>query len=136
MSKDPIEALLRQAKTLHKQTKSDSMSQAMPVLRRLVNTQVFPETQLSQLFHQRENIQRKHLLRMLALEAGFNSWEQFKPALQSHPELLPQDLHSSKDIAKLNLWFSTEREALAYAQEHGGEVKRHGAQAVVVNSQE
>lgn len=128
-----VEILLRQAKRLHRSAKTGSISHAMPVLRRIVAAGVCPNESLSSLFKQRETLQRKHLLRMLAVEAGYPSWEKYKPILlaMSEHEALPTPFNGD-DITHLNLWFSNEQQAQAYANEHGGKVLKYGQQAVVI----
>ncbi|MDP2560424.1 hypothetical protein [Psychrobium sp. 1_MG-2023] len=128
-----IDALLREAKKLHRAAKTGSISQALPVLRRLHATNVCYDQSITSLFKIRHTLQRKHFLRMLAIEAGYPSWEQYKPALLTTPTQ-DTDLasYTSDDISQLNLWFSTQRQAREYAKENGGKVLAYGQQAVVV----
>ncbi len=78
-------------------------------------------------------VQRKHVLRMLATEAGFPNWEAYRQALECMaPEQLPHF-----DVIRMasgypNLWFSSHAEALSHAQEHGGRVMKVGHQAVLL----
>lgn len=126
-------AVLREARRLHRAATSDSPAAALPVLRRLLATQVMPAASLPELFRQRARVQRKHVLRMLAIEAGHASWEDFAqalPALDAAPLL--QAFDSQRGSATLKLWFPDEAQATAYAAEHGGQVVRVGQQAVVV----
>ena len=126
-------AVLREARRLHRAATSDSPAAALPVLRRLLATQVMPAASLPELFRQRARVQRKHVLRMLALEAGHASWEAFAqalPTLDAAPLL--QAFDSQRGSATLKLWFPDEAQATAYAAEHGGQVVRVGQQAVVV----
>jgi len=107
----------------------------MPVLRRVHAAGLFPDQSLAALFRQRATFKRKHFLRLLAIESGFPDWERFRPALRERP---PQELDHFKVeeewYAFLNNWFSTEAQARAYAEQHGGRVLRVGRQAVVMAS--
>ena len=76
-------AVLRAAKKLHKSACSDSLSQSLPVLRRILATGVVQDMSLPLLFERRAMLQRKHVLRMLALEAGHSSWQQYSQELAS-----------------------------------------------------
>lgn len=131
---DVVRAL---AKQLHRAATSDSLRVSLPVLRRILATHTLRELSLPQLHKQRTVVQRKHLLRTLAVEAGFDSWEHYSQALRcmTVAQLPHLDvLHTSTGYP--NLWFSTHEEALAHAQEHGGRVMRVGGQAVVLMHQD
>ena len=65
-----INSWLLEAKKLHKATKSESLSNVLPVLRRLLNSKVLIDISLPQLKNKTEMIQRKHLLQLLASENG------------------------------------------------------------------
>lgn len=75
---DLVRALARQ---LHHAAISDSLRESLPVLRRILATHTLRDLSLPQLFQQRVIIQRKHLLRTLAIEAGYPSWEHYSRAL-------------------------------------------------------
>ena len=129
---DLVRALARQ---LHRDATSASLRAALPVLRRLLATQTLRDLTLPQLHQQRSRVQRKHLLRMLAVEAGFSSWEHYSQALPgmtveqlTHLELL------RPTAGYPNLWFSTLAEAHAHVHAHGneGRVVQVGTQAVVL----
>lgn len=88
---------------------------------------------LTELFRRRKTLQRKQLLRMLARENGFPSWEVFRPALAR----MPVDALGGLDLAEegtavLHLWFASEVSAVAFASENGGRAVRVGTQAVVL----
>jgi hypothetical protein len=92
-----------------------------------------PATTLPDLFRRRQAVQRKHVLRTIAFEAGCESWEEYRPALArvnarqvEHLSLLEQG------PANLRLWFSSESEAIQSVAEHGGRAVRAGVQAVVL----
>ncbi|PKF61580.1 hypothetical protein CW745_09645 [Psychromonas sp. psych-6C06] len=130
---DQIEALLREARILHRVAKAGTISQALPILRRLKAAGAGHNQSLSTLFNQRNTLQRKHFLRVLALEAGYPSWEKYKPALLTKAQQTSFDFaHNGNDIATLNLWFSSHQEAQEYAKLQGGRVLNYGQQAVVI----
>ena len=127
------EALLRVARNLHRSAYSESLSVSLPVLRRLIATSTFTEVSLPELQRNRDIIQRKHVLRMLAVEAGFKCWEDYRHALDrmSVDEVTHYD-HLRRVLGYPNLWFSSYEEAQDYAKEHNGRALRIGAQAVVI----
>ena len=125
--------VLREAKRLHRAASSDSLSSALPVLRRLIAAGAMPNVSLPELFRRRSTVQRKNILRMLAIEAGDQSWEDYRPKL----ELVDAKHFESFEIldkgyANLNLWFSNKAEAQLFARENGGRVVIVGGQAVVL----
>ena len=127
---DVVRAL---AKQLHRAATSESLRVSLPVLRRILATHTLRELSLPQLHRQRAIVQRKHLLRTLAVEAGFDSWEHYSQALRGMAvEQLPHldALHGTTGYP--NLWFSTHEQAQEHAQAHGGRVMRVGTQAVVL----
>jgi len=90
---------------------------------------------LPELFRRRKIVQRKHLLRMLAAEAGYPSWEAYRPVLdQIDGCQLASFAVLEKGYANLNLWFASETEAHWYAAQNGGQLVRVGQQAVVLPS--
>lgn len=124
------------AKQLHRAATSDSLRVSLPVLRRILATHTLRELSLPQLHRQRAIVQRKHLLRTLAVEAGFASWEHYSQALRDMAvEQLPHldVLHGTTGYP--NLWFSTPEQAQEHALAHGGRVMRVGTQAVVLMHQ-
>lgn len=129
--------VLREAKRLHRAAISDSLSTALPVLRRLLAAGAVPPARLPELFRRRSTLQRKHLLRTLGIEAGFTSWEAHRPALDrlAVSELRQLEL-AHQGASCLNLWFSSELEARAFAARHGGRPIRVGSQAVVLPAQD
>lgn len=140
-SRDPLPAatqvVLREAKRLHRAATSDSLCVALPVLRRILAARACQETTLPDLFRRRHTVQRKHVLRTLAVEAGHRSWEGYRPALAL---LDAQELEPfaflERGCAKLNLWFSSEPEALKFTAQHGGRAVRVGRQAIVLPAAE
>lgn len=125
--------VLRTAKRLHRAATSQSIADGLPILRRLLAANVLTGTSLPQLNRERDSIQRKHLLRLMALEAGHESWETYRAALLNMPpEDVPHfDLLRQK-AGYPNLWFSTPDQARAHTMAHGGKVVPVGTQAVVL----
>ncbi len=127
-----VEQALRQARTLHRASKDATLLAAMPAVRRAHAAGVFAELTLSALYRQRHLLQRKHFLRMLAVEAGFANWESYLPALRNHPPQALEHYTSWREFGYPNAWFSTHAQAIAFAEERGGKVVRYGHQAMVV----
>ncbi|MEO8249966.1 MAG: hypothetical protein ABI589_11400 [Burkholderiales bacterium] len=125
--------LRAQARRLHRAALSESVSASLPVLRRLRAAGIFSNEPLSVLFAGRRQIKRKHLLRLLAIEAGFGDWESLCAAVAHDP----CSRRSEIDLIErcwmhANDWFATEREAHAYAAVHGGKVRRYAGHAVIL----
>lgn len=128
-----VSALLRVAKLLHRNAVTDSRAQSLPVLRRLISTQVLEGLSLPQLFEQKAMVQRKHVLQMLAREADFADWAAYRDALSGDAA----DIHMPLEAVALhagypNHWFSTLQQAQAYAAQRGGRIVQVGTQAVVL----
>lgn len=141
------QAVLREARRLHRAATSDALSNALPVLRRLLAARAIPAGSLPQLFHQRATVQRKHVLRMLAFEAGHESWEAYSRVLPGlDPETVALSLAlphgagagagAGTGTGTLKLWFAGEAQARRYAATHGGRALRVGRQAVVLPAHE
>jgi hypothetical protein len=128
-----IELVLREARRLHHAARSASLCACLPVLRRVLAAEVVPSQALTALFRNRAAIQRKHLLRMLAVEADHRSWQAYRSALaDAHPSDLEHLAVAAHGYANLNLWFTSEAAAQKYASQHGGRSVRMGRQAVVL----
>lgn len=124
--------LLREAKKLHRAATSESLAESLPILRRLLSTQVIQNMTLPELSQQRNMVQRKHVLRTLAMEAGFSGWEAYRGALVSmNPSALEQFDVLRRNAGYPNHWFSTLQEAERHVAAHGGRAVRVGQQAVV-----
>lgn len=128
-----VAAVLRAAKLLHRQAVADSRMQSLPVLRRLISSQVLWGLNLPQLFDQKAMVQRKHVLQMLALEAGMSDWASYRDALAGNSP----DVHLPLEALSLhagypNHWFSTLEQAREHAAKRGGQVVQVGTQAVVL----
>jgi hypothetical protein len=131
------ELVLRIARHLQRATESDSLAISLPVLRRLLATATLTALSLPELHRNRAIIQRKHVLRMLAVEAGFSCWEDYRHALDDMtPAQLPHFDHLRRDLGYPNLWFSRLEEAQDYAWENNVRAIRVGGQAVVLINQE
>lgn len=128
------ELVLRQARKLHRAAQSESISLAMPAVRRIHAAGVFPGRPLSLLYRERQGLKRKHFLRALAQEMGFPDWERFRPCLdQMSPEAFEHFKVADAWYVFLNSWFSSEEQARLYAAQYGGRVVRVGTQAVVIS---
>ena len=124
---------LREARRLQRAARADALSSSLPVLRRLIAAQVLTGTSLPSLHRSRHIVQRKHLLRLLAVEAGSGDWASYRAALrQAEPdEQLRLHFHAY-GAATFNPWFASEAEAQRMAPLIGGRVLRVGAHALVL----
>ena len=135
---EALTELARHAKQLQRTAQYGRKADCLPVSRRLIRTQVISHLTLPALYRQREQVQRKHLYRLLAIEAGFDSWEACranlvsKMASGSEPVNLGL-LHAPLKHSYPNLWFANPEEAHRYTAEHGGQVYTYGQHAVVLN---
>ncbi|MFN3579715.1 MAG: hypothetical protein ACK4VV_04500 [Pseudomonas sp.] len=137
ISSTSITLALREAKRLHRIAKSDALSSSLPVLRRLLSAGVLRNTTLPQAFRARSSLQRKHFLRLLALEAGFSSWEAYRPALMCiNPSELDSFIVLEKGWAFVHNWFPSEEQAQAQVAKVGGRVLRIGSHAVALTPQQ
>lgn len=130
---DALQQVLREARRLHRAAQSPQLHIALPVLRRLIASGALTRQSLPELARERATLQRKHVLQAIALEAGYPSWESWRPALEGAMGcewLEQQDL--LRHTGQLNLWFPDEAQARAHAAVHGGRVLRVGRQGVVV----
>ncbi|MES2819678.1 MAG: hypothetical protein V4812_11920 [Pseudomonadota bacterium] len=129
--------VLREAKRLHRIAKSGSLSSSLPLLRRLLSAGVLRDTTLPEAFRARSGLQRKHFLRLLAIEAGFSSWEKYRPALSSiQPSELDSFIVLEKGWAFIHDWFPSEEHAQAQVDKVGGRVLRIGRHAVALTVQQ
>ncbi len=128
-----IALVLREAKRLHRLAQSDSLSSSLPALRRLLGTQVLRNMSLPQAFRLRSTVQRKHLLRLLAIEAGYASWEEYRPALVDVlPSALDHFIVLRDGWAFAHSWFASEQQAQTQVASAGGRVVRIGHHAVAL----
>lgn len=125
--------VLRIARNLQRAAYSESKIIALPVLRRLLATATLTAISLPELYRSRDIIQRKHILRVLAVEAGFKCWEDYRHALDTMSvDQLSHFDHLRRTAGYPNLWFTNYDEAQVYAQENNGNALRVGSQAVVL----
>ena len=121
------------AKKLLKSAHSDAKSSSLPILRRLINSHVFRNVQLPDLYRHRQQIQRKHVLQLLALEAGFSDWAGLKSNYKDlSADQLALDPGRLFEFGYPNLWFRNHKEAREYVARHGGQLITQGLQAMVV----
>ena len=150
-SSAPAGAVLREARRLHRAATSDALATSLPVLRRLIASGAmklsggaemmknwtdigFPAGSLTPVGAVEITIAIMTLIpqRMLAREAGFDSWESWRPALgTARASTLMQAHELRRDTGTLHLWFRNEAEARAFATLHGGTAVRLGEHAVV-----
>lgn len=132
-SESAADLVLRIARNLHRAAYSESKVIALPVLRRLLATATLTAISLPELFRCRDLIQRKHILRMLAVEVGFKCWEDYRHALDAMTsDQLAHFDHLRRSAGYPNLWFSSYAEAQCYARENNGKLVQVGEQAVVL----
>ena len=125
-----LERVLHHARRLHRAARSASISAALPVVRRIHAAGLFAELGVAGLFRRRAQLQRKHLLRMLAVEAGHDRWEAYRDALVAlTPAQVAWPHLGDRLPASINLWFSNEAEARA-ALGDGVHLLRFGTQVV------
>ncbi len=128
-----VAQVLREARRLHRAAVSGPLVCALPVLRRLLASGAMTPATLPVAYRQRATLQRKHVLRALAVEAGFDSWQAYRPALERMTAADLQHLAVwQRGPGCLNLWFRSAAEAEAFASTRGGSVVRMGRQAVVL----
>lgn len=127
--------VLGMARRLHKAAASESLALSLPVLRRILASGTLRDLTLPALRRNRHIVQRKHLLRTLAVEAGHPSWEAYRQTLSglAASELAHYDLLRPTS-GYPNLWFSTAAQAARHAEVHGGRAMRVGDQGVVIVS--
>ena len=134
---DLIKPMLRQAKKLHRAAISESKVDSLPVLRRLIASQVLRHLSLPDLYRRRNLVQRKHLLQLLAVEASYESWAEYRRVLsQRHSEAAVHYSLLLQDIGYPNLWFRSLEEAEAYTKQRGGRAVVVGQQALVISADE
>ncbi|HYD58765.1 MAG TPA: hypothetical protein VEC35_00320 [Noviherbaspirillum sp.] len=130
------EFLRRVARRLLREAHSEKPSSSLPVLRRLLQSGVVPAARLTDLYHARESVQLKHMLRMIAAELGYPGWEACKHEIDRKPastlDRFRLDLGAFGDYNQV--WFSNEKEAQQWQAENGGQVVVYGRQAVVMTA--
>ncbi len=128
-----VALVLREARRLHRAARAEALTQSLPVLRRLLRSKTLVGISLPESYRRRRTVQRKHVLRMLAFEAGQPSWEAYRPLLaRMDAAQLEQFDIVGRQAGYPNHWFSTPTEARRHAADHGGRPLRVGDQAVVL----
>ena len=131
VASDLTERVLHHARRLHRAARSASISTALPVIRRIHASGQFPQLNVAALFRQRAQLQRKHVLHMLAIEAGHLRWERYRDVL---PTLTPEQVApahlTDRWPASINVWFANEAQARAAVGE-GATLLRFGTQFVL-----
>ncbi|WP_052417429.1 hypothetical protein [Cellvibrio mixtus] len=132
-SESAADVVLRIARNLHRAAYSESKVVSLPILRRLLATATLTAISLPELHRNRDIIQRKHILRMLAVETGFKCWEDYRHELDSmDADQLAHFDHWRRTAGYPNLWFSNYEDAQEYTRENSGHALRIGTQAVVL----
>jgi hypothetical protein len=126
--------LRRYARRLLRAAHAEHSSTALPVLRRIVATQVTPEIPVTALYPLRASLQLKHVLHMLAREIGFPSWETCAREVDAKPSALLDryrfELGMFRDFE--TNWFPDMTIAQDWQREHGGYLIAYGRQAVAI----
>lgn len=132
-SADAVAFLLKKAKLFHRAAQSKSVSNSLPILRRLINSRVLINVSLVELNKQKIIIKRKHILQLFAIEAGFKEWSAYRHSVEKSANWKYDDyLIALTYDTYPNLWFSTLDEAIVYATENGGRAIKAGKQAMVI----
>lgn len=128
-----IQDFKREAKKLHKQTNTTNKLRALPVIRRLINHNVFMDISVMELLNLRAEIKLKHIYHLLAREVGYQTWGELKQQMSVGFDEKKQHYSLKlKGAGYPNLWFSNFTEAENYVRLNGGEAINVGEQAVVV----
>jgi hypothetical protein len=126
--------LRRHARNLLRDVRSDHPSKSLPIIRRVHSAGIAPTRRLPDLYHTRESLQLKHMLRTVAVELGYATWDACKRNVDRQPpsvlDRFRLDLGGFGDYNQI--WFSNESAAQEWQREHGGHVVIYGSQAVVM----
>jgi hypothetical protein len=126
--------LRRYARRLLRDAHSNHLSKALPVIRRVQAARVLPIPRLTDLYHARESLHLKHMLRMIATELGYAAWADCKHDIDHQPPAILDrfrvDLGAFGDYNQV--WFSSEETAEQWRKENGGHLVVYGWQAVVM----
>lgn len=126
--------LRRYARHLLRDVRSDHPSKALPVIRRIHLAKILPIPRLTDLYHARESLQLKHMLRTVAVELGYATWDKCKHDVDHQPpsvlDRFRVDLGAFGDYKQI--WFSNKSAAQEWQKEHGGQLVVYGSQAVVM----
>lgn len=128
--------LRRYARHMLRDARSDRPSTSLPVIRRIHSAGALPVPRLSDLYHARGSLQLKHMLRTVAAELGYATWDECKRDVDRQaPGVLDRfrvDLGAFRDCNQI--WFSNEIAAQQWQKEHGGHMVVYGGQAVVMTT--
>ncbi|WP_250519607.1 hypothetical protein [Caballeronia sp. NCTM1] len=130
--------LREHARRLLRHARDGDTSASMPVLRRLLATNVTRAERLADLHAMHDDLQLKHLLSMLAVELGYPGWDACKSHIDEQPDAAIDryrlDAGAFNDYEKN--WFANESEAREWQRAHGGYIVRYGEQAVAILKRE
>lgn len=129
---EAVTLTLTEARFLHRLARSHSLAKSLPVLRRLIDSRVIRGVPLPELRRTREIVKRKHLLHLLAIEAGHSNWVEFKYFIENNPRKVKCDSVLLKQTCGPNLWFSSFSEAEDFTLSHGGHPIKVGKHAMVL----
>lgn len=130
---DAARLVLDVARRLHRAAMSESLAVSLPVLRRILASATLRNISLAELRRRNQMVQRKHILRTLAIEVGFSSWEEYRRALDTMTadQLQHFDL-VYRGAGYPNLWFPSLAQAREHAAVNGGIALRLGEHGVVL----
>ncbi len=122
------------ARRLLRHARSDSLSVALPVLRRLHAAKLSGGLSVSALQANRAALQLKTLLRLLAIELGYADWARCKAEIDTREaaclDRYRLDAGAFGDYEKH--WFPDPTSASDWQRAHGGYVVQYGEQAVAI----
>jgi len=126
--------LREHARRLLRHAREGGTSAALPVLRRLLASNVMHAERLADLHASRGELQLKHVLSMLAAELGYAGWDACKGDIDARPpaciDRYRLDAGAFNDFEKN--WFASEADAHEWQRGHGGYIVRYGEQAVAI----
>lgn len=124
------------ARHLLRRARGAERSIALPILRRLLAAKVLKVQRLTELHTQRESIQLKQILAMLAVELGYADWATCKQRIDTCDSAVIDryrlDAGAFGDF-EMN-WFADVQQAQVWQHQNGGYLVRYGTQAVAILS--
>ena len=122
------------ARIMFRDARSEQPSKALPIARRIHAAGILPFQRLTDLYRHRESLQLKHLLRTIAVELGFPTWDACKRNVDSLPTTVLDrfrlDLGGFNDYEQI--WFPSQSAAQEWQREQGGRIVAYGNQAVIL----
>ena len=115
------------AHLLLKALRGSDPQRAATAASRLRRLRTFASCSLEQLLAQRETVRLKHLLTLVAVEAGHDSWVALKRAHETQAPTLWVPQHA----VMLNRWFTDHTEAAAALAAEGGYLLPFGEQCFI-----